>query len=876
MTFRLGRLALGGGALALALIPPALAQTYHDTGGTIAPQFVPIAPNVGPLFTTSNPGQVAGTFSASLSGFQPTPSYSQLSVATGSSARVALPSGTSIVVYNTGSNPAFVLLGGSSVAATTSDDMVPAGSAQAFAVGSNTYIAAISTGGSTSLNISGGSGLPTGWGGGGGGPGGSVPTGSAGSPNSNVVTVQGISGGTGIPVTGTFWQATQPVSLASLPALAAGSSTIGKVDVLGNAGAILDTAAGTSATQAIGVQGVTGGVAVPVSGNFYQATQPVSLASLPALATGSNTIGSIANTSFGISGTLPAFASAPTIVGAGTAGAPSGGVVSIQGVSGGQPVPISGTVSASIGGFAPTPAYTTPLSVSTTSARVAAPSGTVAVVYNVGSNDAYVTLGNSSVAATTSDDVVKAGGWMAFTLGSNAYVAAITASGSTTLNVSGGQGIAAGSGGGSAGGSVPTGSAGSPNSAVLTVQGIGGGTAQPVSLASLPALAAGSNTIGAVTQASGPWTTNHTQINGSAVVTSASGVQEVGVVGSTGGALDSAAGAANGRALTIQGNSSGIAVPVSGAFYQATQPVSLASLPALASGSAVVGKVGIDQTTPGTTNNVTLSDASGNAAGVDSTSHGLKVDVVAGGGSGGTSSNFGSAFPTPGTAVGGEYYTPGTLTSGDMYPLTLDSNGNLKVYLAGCGTACNANGQQTMANSAPVVLSFDQSAVAVKGGTASGASLTENPLADGGRAAATQPTAVSDGQKVALMTGVQGKLVVDLHAPSALTNNGGGNDASGVATAITVMAASGSASYKEYLVSVHCGRDDAGTTAIRIVISDGTTTRYLVLPNSGGGGGNNARYEPPLAFAANTAVTATPSASVTGNISCDAEGYNAP
>jgi hypothetical protein len=38
--------------------------------------------------------------------------------------------------------------------------------------------------------------------------------------------------------------------------------------------------------------------AVPVSGTFYQATQPVSLASLPALATGSNAIGSITNTSF--------------------------------------------------------------------------------------------------------------------------------------------------------------------------------------------------------------------------------------------------------------------------------------------------------------------------------------------------------------------------------------------------------------------------------------------------------------------------------------------------------------------------------------------------------------------------------------------------
>jgi hypothetical protein len=35
-----------------------------------------------------------------------------------------------------------------------------------------------------------------------------------------------------LPVSGTFWQTTQPVSLASLPALAAGSANIGDVDVL--------------------------------------------------------------------------------------------------------------------------------------------------------------------------------------------------------------------------------------------------------------------------------------------------------------------------------------------------------------------------------------------------------------------------------------------------------------------------------------------------------------------------------------------------------------------------------------------------------------------------------------------------------------------
>ena len=73
---------------------------------------------------------------------------------------------------------------------------------------------------------------------------------------------------TSVTVNGTFYQATQPVSLASLPSLVAGTAQIGSVT------------ASISGT-------------VPVSGTFYQATQPVSLASLPALVAGTAQIGSV-------------------------------------------------------------------------------------------------------------------------------------------------------------------------------------------------------------------------------------------------------------------------------------------------------------------------------------------------------------------------------------------------------------------------------------------------------------------------------------------------------------------------------------------------------------------------------------------------------
>lgn len=98
----------------------------------------------------------------------------------------------------------------------------------------------------TCLPVSASNPLPV-TGGTGGGGGGSTPTGPAGTPNANVVTVQGISGGTvlpvagpltdaqlrasGVPVTGAFYQATQPVSATALPlpdgaATAAGLATI--------------------------------------------------------------------------------------------------------------------------------------------------------------------------------------------------------------------------------------------------------------------------------------------------------------------------------------------------------------------------------------------------------------------------------------------------------------------------------------------------------------------------------------------------------------------------------------------------------------------------------------------------------------------------
>jgi len=255
-------------ALALAALSgcAAQAQTYQDSGGTYVRGVVPILPGVGPLFTNSNPGHVAGAFSATLGGFQPTPAYATLSVGATSS-RVALPSGTVVIVYNTGSNPAYVTLGGATVTATTSNDVIPAGGWMAFTVGTNAFLAAIETAGATSLNLSGGTGLPTGagGGGGGGGSGSNASVGSTGSPAPGSATYNGmlLSGGNMVGASGSAW-GSAPAGLNVLgvnadvlsSALPAGAATAANQEV---------TAAGTSATSAQAVQGVTGGVPMPAN-----------------------------------------------------------------------------------------------------------------------------------------------------------------------------------------------------------------------------------------------------------------------------------------------------------------------------------------------------------------------------------------------------------------------------------------------------------------------------------------------------------------------------------------------------------------------------------------------------------------------------------
>ena len=136
-------------------------------------------------------------------------------------------------------------------------------------------------------------------------------SGTAGSAGSTAQYVQGIAGGVAIPVSGAFYQATQPVSGTVGLGTGIGSTSGNPLYVSGaggGSGAPLSTATTTpiAASQGVGMEANVGGnmTALTATGN-----------SLNTNITG----GSIANTAFGITGAIPAGAnSIGTVVLSGT------------------------------------------------------------------------------------------------------------------------------------------------------------------------------------------------------------------------------------------------------------------------------------------------------------------------------------------------------------------------------------------------------------------------------------------------------------------------------------------------------------------------------------------------------------------------------
>ena len=188
--------------------------------------------------------------------------------------------------------------------------------------------------------------------------------GTAGTPAPDVVTVQGIAGGTPLPVSGTVTtsgdataanQTTEITDIGGLTDAAPASDTASAslngrlqriAQRLTSIIALLPTSLGTGG----GLKVDGSGTPLPVSGTFYQATQPVSAASLPlpsgASQDGTDPVGTNAGTQagstttgVGIRGWLSTLVGifqsvGGKVQGLGTAGTPAGGVLTVQGANG--------------------------------------------------------------------------------------------------------------------------------------------------------------------------------------------------------------------------------------------------------------------------------------------------------------------------------------------------------------------------------------------------------------------------------------------------------------------------------------------------------------------------------------------------------------
>jgi hypothetical protein len=119
----------------------------------------------------------------------------------------------------------------------------------------------------------------------------------------------------------------------------------------------------------------------------------------------------------------------------------------------GSAVPISGTITASLGSFTPSAsgARGTPFTVNLTDSSGTLPTGAVVVVSNPGANPMYCNV--NGVAATVSDQPVPASdGWFAFTIPTGVTTLhCIATGGTTTANMLGGSGLPTGTGGGGSG-----------------------------------------------------------------------------------------------------------------------------------------------------------------------------------------------------------------------------------------------------------------------------------------------------------------------------------------------------------------------------------------------------------------------------------------
>ena len=202
--------------------------------------------------------------------------------------------------------------------------------------------------------------------------------------------------------------------------------------------------------------------------------------------------------------------------------------------------------------------------------------------------------------------------------------------------------------------------------------------------------------------------------------------------------------------------------------------------------------------------------------------------------------------------------------TGGTFPVTQATAASLNATVVGTGTFAT---QSTVTQATASNLNAQ-----VVGAAASGASVSGNPLLDGGRAENAEPTAVTNGQAIAEATDLVGRAIVFPYANKENLVEGSATiTLSG--TPVSLIASGGSGLYI-YITHVDCVNSGSTATTVSLENGSGGTafwTTYLL----NGGGGMTADFPSPIGGPALSLATAVYAAigSSSSSVYCNANGF---
>jgi hypothetical protein len=663
-----------------------------------------------------------------------------------------------------------------------------------------------------------------------------------------------------VTLTSTTITGSVAVTAASLP-LPTGASTAAKQPALGTAG--------TASADVISVQGIASMTALKVDGSAV--TQPVSIASMPTTAV----TGTFWQTTQPVSGTITinAIPTGTNTIGSvkltdGTSVATIGNLTNNKALAT-MIVDGAGTQITSFGGGTQ---YADGATNST-------PTGTAALGKNASNVLHALSLdGSGNLNVNLASGTITGGDAAAGLTGS-----AVPTSASYTGYNSGGNLI-----GVSTSNPLPV----NFTNTTIATTGTYWQTTQPVSLTSTTI----TGTV-AATQ-SGTWTA---ATNADASIGAGTAPSKALVMA---GVYNSAAPTpTTGQTVAIQLDSSGnqkvnvinASLAVTGTFWQATQPVSIAAmpttavsqsgtwnvgtittLPALVAGAALIGKVGIDQTTVGTTNAVSIAQIGATTVLTGGTAGSLGIGGLAA--SGATASGnpvpFGLTFNTTqptvttgqavsaqGTARGGQIVSTGVDTFNVTVNAALPAGTNLVGKVGIDQTTVGTTNAVSLAQigATTIVNGGVAGTIAVGGMTAVNATSTGNPEFSGGIAVvAANPTKATNGQRTGVATDAAGRVItVASHGREQVafqtTTITSATSETTVVTAIAAVFAD--------IVSISFFNKSATGTLVTLKDSTAGTTRWVGYVDAGSGAVHNPTTPMPQATV-NTNWTVTCGTSV--------------